>query len=292
MTTWTHIPIMASEIAELLLTQPEGIYIDGTLGLGGHTQYFLGRLQAKARIFGFDKDEEALTLARQKVADKRLQTFHASYAQAPQLLKQQGIESVDGILLDLGLSSYQLDNPQRGFSIQHDGPLDMRFDLQNPITAASVVNTWPFEELVRILRDYGEEHRAEQIARAILQARKDGPLTTTKQLAQVVQQVLPRRGKNHPATQTFQAIRIACNAELETVEQAVQQLPLLLKKGGRMAVLTFHSLEDRIVKNHFKQMAQNGIAKLVCKHALAPAYTEVRANRRARSAKLRVIERI
>ena len=292
MPTWTHIPIMAAEIADLLLTQPNGVYVDGTLGLGGHTRYFLTRLGKQARIFGFDKDEEALKLARENVADERLTTFHASYVQAPQLLAQNGVSQVDGILLDLGLSSYQLDNPERGFSILNNGPLDMRFDLQNPLSAATIVNTWSLEELVHILRDFGEERHAEQIALAIMRARKDTLFTTTRQLAQLVETVLPRRGKMHPATQTFQALRIACNRELENVEQGIKMLPIVLKQTGRAAVLTFHSLEDRMVKNYFKNLVQNGGWKLVNKHAIAPSYTEVQHNRRARSAKLRVIERI
>ena len=145
--SWTHIPIMATQIADLLLRNPDGVYIDGTLGLGGHTKYFLARLSANARIFGFDKDEEALALARERVADERLLAFHASYTQAPEILRKAGFSGTDGILLDLGLSSYQLDNPARGFSIMHNGPLDMRFDLSSDLTAAQIVNTWPLHEL-------------------------------------------------------------------------------------------------------------------------------------------------
>lgn len=290
--TWTHIPIMAVQIADLLLRNPDGVYIDGTLGLGGHTRYFLTRLSGKARIFGFDKDEEALTLARKRVADERLLAFHASYTQAPEVLHRAGIPGADGVLLDLGLSSYQLDNPARGFSIMHNGPLDMRFDLSSNLTAAQIVNTWPLDELERILREFGEERHANKIALAILRARKDMPLQTTEDLKKVVETVLPRRGKNHPATQTFQALRIACNGELDCVQTALQTLPQLLLPGGRAAVLTFHSLEDRLVKNHFKTLAQDGAWQLVTKHAVAPDYEEVRQNRRARSAKLRVIERM
>ncbi len=289
--TWTHIPILAPEIADLLLIHPEGKYMDGTLGLGGHTHYFLTRLGKTARVFGFDRDEEALQMAQEKIKDERLITFHASYTQAPQLLATQGILPLDGILLDLGLSSYQLDNPARGFSILHDGPLDMRFDVGSSLSAATIVNTWPLEKLVQILKDYGEEHRAEEIALAIMRARKERPFTTTHQLAQLIETVIPRRGKNHPATQTFQALRIACNGELEAVAQIMEALPRLLKSGARAAVLTFHSLEDRLVKNRFKELAQSGQWRLVNKHAIAPSYEEVRQNRRARSAKLRVIER-
>lgn len=290
--TWTHIPIMVIQIAELLLRNPGGTYVDGTLGLGGHSAFFLTRLSNQARIFGFDKDEQALALARQRVPDERLKTFHASYTQAPEILQQAGVKSVDGLLLDLGLSSYQLDNPERGFSLLQNGPLDMRFDLSATLTAADIVNTWPLQEITRILTDYGEERHAEKIALAILAARKQAPIQTTEQLRQIVETVIPRYGKRHPATQTFQALRIACNSELETVSQALQKLPYLLAVGARAAVLTFHSLEDRLVKNQFKALAAGGEFQLVTKHALAPAYEEVRQNHRARSAKLRVIERI
>lgn len=290
--TWTHIPIMAPQIADWLLRNPNGVYVDGTLGLGGHAKYFLTRLSDKARIFGFDRDEEALALARERVADKRLLTFHASYTQAPEILRQAGVSGADGVLLDLGLSSYQLDNPTRGFSIMHNGPLDMRFDLSAGLTAAQIVNTWPLHELERILRDYGEERHATQIALAIVRTRKEMPFQTTEDLKKIVESVVARRGKNHPATQTFQALRIACNGELDCVQTALQTLPHLLLPGGRAGILTFHSLEDRLVKNHFKTLAQSGGWQLITKHAVAPDYNEVRQNRRARSAKLRVIERI
>ena len=290
---WVHIPIMAPQIADLLLTQPGGVYVDGTLGLGGHTKYFLSRLGPQARILGFDKDAEALRMAVERVTDPRLTVFHESYTQAPQELQKLGLSGADGALFDLGLSSYQLDNPVRGFSIVHDGPLDMRFDRQNPLSAEVIVNTWPMAELERILKDFGEERQATPIALAIMQARRQGKIATTGQLAKIVEGVYGgRRGKTHPATQTFQALRIACNGELDAVQQALNSLEQIVRPGGRAAVLTFHSLEDRLVKNRFKELAKSGAWKLVNKHALAPEYEEVRQNRRARSAKLRVIERM
>lgn len=290
--TWTHIPIMAEQIADLLLQKQDGVYMDGTLGLGGHARYFLSRLGPKAKILGFDKDEEALAMARQRVSDERLQTFHASYTQAPEVLRKAGITGVDGVLLDLGLSSYQLDNPARGFSLLKDGPLDMRFDLTATLTAADIVNTWPLTELERILTDYGEERHAAKIALAIMSARKQAPIQTTTALKEIVERVVPRYGKKHPATQTFQALRIACNGELDAVENILAHLPQLVREHGRVAILTFHSLEDRLVKNRFKALAQSGEWQPVNKHAMAPTYDEIRQNRRARSAKLRVIERI
>ena len=290
---WVHIPIMAPQIADLLLTQPGGVYVDGTLGLGGHTKYFLSRLGPQARILGFDKDAEALRMAVERVNDPRLTVFHESYTQAPQELQKLGLSGADGALFDLGLSSYQLDNPVRGFSIVHDGPLDMRFDRQNPLSAEVIVNTWPMAELERILKDFGEERQATPIALAIMQARRQGKIATTGQLAKIVEGVYGgRRGKTHPATQTFQALRIACNGELDAVQQALNSLEQIVRPGGRAAVLTFHSLEDRLVKNRFKELAKSGAWKLVNKHALSPEYEEVRQNRRARSAKLRVIERM
>lgn len=290
---WTHIPIMAAQIADYLLTNFEGTYIDGTLGLGGHTKYFLSHLGARARVLGFDKDEEALKMAQERVNDPRLKAFHKSYTEAPAVLKELNLPGADGALFDLGLSSYQLDNPARGFSILRDGPLDMRFDKQNPLSAAVIVNTWPMVELERVLTQYGEERNATKIALAIMHARKEAPIETTQRLKEVVETVYgPKRGKTHPATQTFQALRIACNRELESVEQVLNSLAEIIKPGGRAAILTFHSLEDRLVKTHFKALAQSGEWKLVTKHALAPDYAEVRQNRRARSAKLRVIERV
>ncbi|MBO7190643.1 MAG: 16S rRNA (cytosine(1402)-N(4))-methyltransferase RsmH [Elusimicrobiaceae bacterium] len=288
---WTHIPIMAEQIADLLLQNPDGVYVDATLGLGGHTRLFLSRLSPRARIFGFDKDEEALQLARERVADTRLEAVHASYTQAPDVLHAQGIDGADGALFDLGLSSYQLDNPSRGFSLLQNGPLDMRFDLSAKLTAADIVNTWPLDKLEYILWEYGEEHQANKIALAIMKARKEAAITTTQALRQIVESVVPRYGKKHPATQTFQALRIACNDELNTVQTALNTLEQLIRPGGRAAILTFHSLEDRLVKNHFKMLAQTGHWTLVNKHALAPKYDEIRQNRRARSAKLRVVER-
>ena len=290
---WIHIPIMASQIADLLLINPQGVYVDGTLGLGGHTKLFLSRLGPQARILGFDKDEEALEMAKMRVNDPRLIAIHASYTQAPLELKKLSLCGADGALFDLGLSSYQLDNPQRGFSILHDGPLDMRFDRQSDLTAAVIVNTWPMSELERILKDYGEERNATKITLAIMQARRQAPIETTAQLAKIIENVYGgKRGKTHPATQTFQALRIACNCELEAVETALNSLGEIIKPGGRAAVLTFHSLEDRLVKNRFKELARGGEWLLVNKHALAASYEEIRQNRRARSAKLRVIERV
>ena len=292
MTQWTHIPILAPQIADLLLTDSDGIYADGTLGLGGHTALFLSRLSPKARVLGFDKDAQALQMATERVNDPRLITFNESYTCLPAELEKLQIPGVKGALFDLGLSSYQLDNPARGFSIINNGPLDMRFDLASPLTAQVIVNTWGLDDLTRILTDYGEERKAGQIALAILNARRNAPINTTEDLKQIVERVYGFRGKTHPATQTFQALRIAVNDELGSVETLLKVLPQIIVPGGRAAVLTFHSLEDRLVKNRFKELAAQGGWKLVNKKVIVPSYQEICQNRRARSAKLRVIERL
>lgn len=290
--SWTHIPILAPEIADLLLRDPNGVYVDGTLGLGGHSKFFLEKLGPEARIFGFDKDTEALSMAQERVADGRLTAVHASYTQAAQTLQQHGIDGADGALFDLGLSSYQLDNPARGFSLLRDGPLDMRFDISAELTAEKIVNQWGLQDLERIFTDYGEDRNAHAIAMAIMAARREEKIDTTFKLKNIVEKVVKGRGKIHPATQIFQALRIAVNDELGTVERVIGTLPALIKKGGRAAVLTFHSLEDRLVKKHFKDLAAGGAWQLVNKHVIVPSYAEVRANSRSRSAKLRVIEKI
>ena len=292
MSQWKHIPILATEIAELLLTRPNGVYVDGTLGLGGHTALFLSRLGPQARVFGFDKDSEALAMAQERVADNRLTAIHASYTQAPEVLKQAGLSGADGALFDLGVSSYQLDNPERGFSLLRDGPLDMRFDKQAQLTAEQIVNEWGLSDLERILNDYGEERQAHAIAMAIMAARRQGRISTTFELKKIVESVVRGRGKIHPATQTFQALRIAVNDELGCVYQVTRILDKLLVQGGKAAVLTFHSLEDRLVKNYFKELAASGKWRLVNKHVIAPSYEEIQQNSRARSAKLRVIEKL
>lgn len=290
---FTHIPILAQQIADLLLTNPQGTYIDGTLGLGGHTKLFLSKLGPQARIFGFDKDPHALQMAVERVSDARLTPCHASYTQAPDVLAAHGTAALDGALFDLGLSSYQLDDPARGFSLLREGPLDMRFDTTQTLTAAQIVNAWPLTELTRIFKDYGEERRAEKAAHAIVTARHQTPIETTTQLKAVLEPVLgPQRGRIHPATQIFQALRIACNNELANVEQIGTLLPQILKPGARAAVLTFHSLEDRLIKNQFKMLAATGGWQLVNKHTIVPSREEIRHNSRARSAKLRVIERV
>ncbi|MDR1684678.1 MAG: 16S rRNA (cytosine(1402)-N(4))-methyltransferase RsmH [Elusimicrobiota bacterium] len=290
--SWRHIPILARQITELLITKPGGVYIDATLGLGGHTKYFLGKPGAAGIVIGLDKDACALQLAKANVADGRLKAFHASYLEAPRILADLGLKAADGVLFDLGLSSYQLDDAARGFSFMQAGPLDMRFDNTKGQNAADIVNTLPADELENIILKYGEERAAAKISLAICAARKEEKINTTTRLASVIERVCPRSGKTHPATKTFQALRIFINGELEAVEAAPKMLDKILAAGGRAAFLTFHSAEDRIIKYALKDLAASGNWRLVNKKVIEPAWEEVKANPRARSAKLRVIERL
>ncbi len=288
---WQHIPILAEEIAQLLLQNKSGFYLDGTLGLGGHTKLFLTRLDSKAKILGIDKDSKAIEFAVKRVDDARLITHQGSYLEAPKILKELNLPLLDGALFDLGLSSYQLDDARRGFSFLKDGPLDMRFDNTKGKTAADLINTFTADKLEYIFQTYGEERAAKKIALAICQARREKPFTTTQELAALIEKNIPRFGKTHPATRIFQALRIAVNEELNTVEQAPKMLEEIIKPGGRAAFLTFHSLEDRIIKQAFKEMAKGGKWKLVNKKIINPSFEEIKANSRSRSAGLRVIER-
>ncbi len=291
--SWKHIPILAREITDLLITDPNGVYIDATLGLGGHTKFFMDKLSAQGKVIGLDKDPNAVKMAVENVADARLSAFNLSYLNAKDALVQAGIDGAQGILFDLGLSSYQLDDPKRGFSFLQEGPLDMRFDNSKGITAADLINTLPADELEDILLKYSDERNAHKIALAVYDARvENGPLLTTTALAKVIEKVCRREGKIHPATKTFQALRIAVNGELEAVESCVKVLPQVIKQGGRAAFLTFHSTEDRIIKYALKELCADGGWQLVNKKVIEPQWEEIKNNPRARSAKLRVAQRI
>ena len=283
-----------------------GRYVDGTVGAGGHARGILEACAPEGQLLGLDLDPQALALARETLAPfgRRAQLAQASYTSIPQQLAQLGWEAVDGILLDLGLSSMQLDTPERGFSFQHDAPLDMRFSPANPVSAASLVNGLDEEELADLLYGYGEEANGRRIARAIVRAR---PLQTTRQLAAVIESVSPRRGRVHPATQTFQALRIAVNEELASVADVLPKAVAALRSGGRLAVVSFHSLEDRIVKDFFREQSRDlinppytpiyakerkAILKEISRKPITPSEEEIAENPRARSAKLRVAEKL
>jgi 16S rRNA (cytosine1402-N4)-methyltransferase len=301
-----HQPVLYQEIIHALRPKSGGRYVDATLGAGGHAFGLLTESEPGGQLLGLDVDPQALELARQRLAPfgGRALFRRASYVSLPDALAQLGWERVDGILLDLGASSMQFDRPERGFSFLADGPLDMRFDPSNPLTAAEIVNEWPEADLADVLFRYGEEPASRRIARAIIRAR---PISGTLQLAAAVEKVQPRRGGHHPATQTFQALRIAVNGELEAVEQVLPMAVQALGPGGRLAVIAFHSLEDRITKEYFRRESRDCICPprqpvCTCGHkasiqevnrrAIVPSGEETQSNPRSRSAKLRVVEKL
>ncbi len=280
--------------------------MDGTIGAGGHAAGLLAESEPGGLLLGLDVDPQALGLARQKIAPfgERAWLKRAPYTCLPQQLAELGWDSVDGILLDLGASSMQFDTPERGFSFLADGPLDMRFDPSNPLTASGIVNEWPEAELADLLFPYGEEPASRRIARAIVAAR---PVNGTRELAAVIERVQPRRGPHHPATQTFQALRIAVNDELESVKKVLPLAVQALHPGGRLAIISFHSLEDRLVKEYFRRESRDCICpprqpictcghkasiKEINRRPITPSEAEIKQNSRARSAKLRVAEKL
>lgn len=312
MIEFKHTSVLLEETVENLNIKPEGIYLDGTLGGGGHSFHVAGRLTGKGRLIGIDQDGDAIAAAgeRLKVYGERITLIRDNYVNAPEVLADIGIQGVDGILLDLGVSSYQLDNEERGFSYKYDTALDMRMDRRQALSAKEIVNEYPETELYRILRDYGEEKFARNIAKHIVAARADKPLETTGELNEVIKASIPakmRAAGGHPSKRTFQAIRIECNRELEVLKDSLDELIGLLNPGGRLCVITFHSLEDRIVKAAFRKnenpctcppdfpvcvCGNVSRGRVVTKKPILPDEREREENSRAKSAKLRVFERI
>ena len=306
-----HISVLLDECIENLNIKPDGIYLDGTLGLGGHSYQIASRLDA-GRLICIDRDETAIERSSRRLAPfaDRITYVHGNFSDAAEILDRLGIDSVDGMLFDLGVSSPQLDEIQRGFSYMGDAPLDMRMDGSAGLTAYEVVNTWPEERLNRILWDYGEERYARRITAAILVHRAEKPITTTLELVDIIKGAMPAaalREKQHPAKRTFQAIRIAVNDELGAISAMMETAPDKLKKGGRLCVISFHSLEDRIVKSGINAR-ENGCTcpreapictcgfvqtlKSVTRKPILPSEEEIEKNPRSRSAKLRVAERV
>jgi 16S rRNA (cytosine1402-N4)-methyltransferase len=301
-----HQPVLFKEIIHALQPHSGGRYVDGTVGAGGHASGLLEASAPEGKLLGFDLDPQALALAHRRLASYggRATLVQASHTQLAQTLKELKWRSVDGIVLDLGVSSMQIDTPERGFSFLHEAPLDMRFSPANPISAADLVNRYEESELADILYRYGEERQSRKIARAIVNAR---PLNTTKELADLILKTLGRKERIHPATRTFQALRIAVNEELRAVEETLPQAVKALKPGGRLAVIAFHSLEDRIVKDYFRLESTDCICppkqpvctcghrasiKEITRKPIRPSDEESETNPRARSAKLRVAERL
>ncbi|MBQ8687970.1 MAG: 16S rRNA (cytosine(1402)-N(4))-methyltransferase RsmH [Ruminococcus sp.] len=304
---FVHIPVLLNEVLEGLAVKPDGIYVDGTVGGAGHSREIAKQLGAEGMLIGLDRDPDAVAVARERLAEYPAKVFHCNYDEMQRVLNEEGISSVDGILMDLGVSSHQLDTGSRGFSYHTDAPLDMRMS-QTGLSAADLVNTWSEDAIAQILFAYGEEKFARSIARNIVAARAEKEITTTLELAELVKNSVPqrvRREKN-PCKKTFQAIRIAVNGEFEHLEQGLEAAFRCLKPGGRLAVITFHSLEDRIVKKQFAKWCQGCICppdfpqcvcgrepegRLVNRKPLIASEAELSENNRSRSAKLRVIER-
>ena len=293
-----HITVMRREALEYLAVRPDGVYLDATMGFGGHTIAIAEQLRAggPANVLGSngfvlanDRDAESQRLAMpliEPVAD-RVRLNHGTFSELPKALAANGIERVDGLLADLGVSRYQLTEPERGFSFMSDAPLDMRMDRSQGETAAELINYSPEKYLADLIFQYGEERRSRRIARAIVQAR---PLRTTGQLTRILEATIARTGRLHPATRTFMAIRIATNGELEELDALLTLAPKLVKPGGRIVIITFMSLEDRRVKHSFQSLARAGQAILLTKHVVRPSDEEVALNPASRSAKLRAIE--
>ena len=285
-----HIPVLSSETMEHLAVKPDGHYVDATAGLGGH----LGQIAQKlvsGFVIGNDTDGESLEQAKQNTlpwAD-RIRYHHGRFSELHRALETFGLAQVDGLLADLGVSRYQLTDPERGFSLQAEGPLDMRTNRTEGITAGEIVNYYAEKALADLIYQLGEERRARRIARAIVRAR---PVRSTLHLARIVESVAPRTGRIHPATQTFMALRIAVNQEVEELEALMELAPRIVAPGGRIVVLTFMSTEDRTVKQAFQRLAREGRARILTKHVVKPAYEEVLHNPAARSSKLRCLEMV
>ncbi len=311
MSDFNHVSVLLEECIQGLNIQPQGVYVDGTLGGAGHSSQIAARLTT-GRLIGIDRDQVALQAAgaRLEPYKDRVELVHSNFSQIRQVLHDLQIPAVDGILLDLGVSSPQLDDGQRGFSYMADAPLDMRMNRQDPLTAYEVVNRWSYEELKRILYDYGEERYAPQIAAAICRRREERPIETTLELCDLIRSAMPGaalREKQHPAKRSFQAIRIAVNDELGAVERVMEDAIDCLTPGGRLCVITFHSLEDRIVKNGMANAAKGcdcppnfpvcvcgkkPRVKIITRKPIVSGQEELDRNPRARSAKLRICEKL
>ena len=308
---FNHYSVMLEETIEELKIKPEGLYVDGTLGGGGHSSRIAGKLTT-GHLYGIDQDDAAIKAAGERLAEygDKVSIIRGNYCNAKALLQERGVEKVDGIVLDLGVSSYQLDAAERGFSYREDAPLDMRMDNRQEVTAATVVNEYTESELFQVIRKYGEDKFAKNIAKHIVQERQKEPVLTTGRLAEIVDQSIPMKFKKqggHPAKRTFQAIRIEVNRELTVLEDHISEMIDLLAPGGRFCIITFHSLEDRIVKNAFRTAqdpctcppdfpvcvcGKKSKGKVLTRKPVLPSERELEENSRSKSAKLRVFEHI
>ncbi len=291
----THIPVMPEEVACFLNCRPGQTILDCTLGEGGHASLLASKISPGGCLIGIDRDGEAIEIARRQLKKfgESIKIEQANFCDLREVIERTGIDKVDGILFDLGVNSSQLQNPHRGFSFRVDGPLDMRMDSREDCRASDLVNRLGRKELEWVIREYGEERFAGRISRRIVEERSAGPIINTGRLARIVAEAQPGRGKIHPATRTFQALRIYLNGELEALEKALPVAISMLKSGGRICVISFHSLEDRIVKYEFRRWdRQEGLLRILTKKPVRPGVEEVRKNPRSRSAKLRAAEKI
>ena len=304
-----HIPVLYYETLDNLVINPDGVYIDCTLGGGSHSEGILERLSDKGLLISIDQDSNAIEYSKKRLEKfgPKWKVFKGNFENIDTIAYMAGVDKVDGILMDIGVSSKQLDDPERGFSYRYDVKLDMRMNIEQKISAYDVVNTYSEEQLSKIIFEYGEERYARKIAKLIVEERKSFPIEKTSDLIALIKRAYPERSSKHPAKKTFQAIRIEVNRELEVLENAMSKAVELLKVGGRLAIITFHSLEDRIVKNKFKDLATackcpkdipicvcGGVKKfeIITKKPIIPVDNELKNNNRAHSSKLRILERI
>jgi len=294
-----HVPVMLQEVLDYLKLAPGQIIVDATLGTGGHSLEILKRITPNGRLIGIDRDENSLAICRQRLSQFKDSTefVHANFVDIDQVLANLGIEKIDGIVFDLGISSYQLFDPQRGFSFQEEGPLDMRLDKSSYISAYDLVNNLNENEISQMLWNFGQERWHNRIAHLLVQERRNEPIATTKQLANLVMRAIPHRYRRsyyriHPATRTFQAVRIAVNRELEILESAVKKAVDILRKQARICVISFHSLEDRVIKHTFRALKADGLIDIITAKPLTPGFGEMETNPSSRSSKFRVVERI
>lgn len=308
-----HRPVLLEETIESLKIRPDGIYVDGTLGGAGHASQVCKRLSEKGRFVGIDQDDCALQAAGERLKEfgknVRIDCVKSNYCQMKSVLENLGIDKVDGILLDIGVSSYQLDNAERGFTYREDAPLDMRMDQSSSFSAKDVVNQYDEMQLYRVIRDYGEEKFAKNMAKHIVAARQEKEIETTGELIEIIKASIPAKVRatgGHPAKRTFQAIRIEVNRELEVLQDSIDEMIDLLNDGGRLCIITFHSLEDRIVKNKFREnedpcicpknfpvcvCGRKSKGKVITRKPIVPSEQEVEENKRSKSSKLRVFEK-
>ncbi len=311
-TEFNHASVLLNETIEALHIKPDGVYLDGTLGGGGHAYEVCRQLGDKGRFYGIDQDAAAIEAAGKRLEEfgDRVTVIRNNYCNAREALKEKGVRHVDGIVLDLGVSSYQLDTVERGFTYKYDTPLDMRMDQRQELTARDIVNTYDEQSLYRVIRDYGEDQFAKNIAKHIVQARADKPIETTFELNEIIKAAIPAKMRavgGHPSKRTFQAIRIECNRELDVLKNSLEDFVNMLNPQGRLCIITFHSLEDRIVKNFFREMenpctcppefpvcicGKIPYGKTVPLKPILTSEEEMEVNSRSKSAKLRVFERI